>query len=121
VRLHHFRDRDGAEIDALLVGQGEQPVGIKVRGSVTAVVFDARPLASFRNRVGNRFVHGFVIYLGDQVVSLETPHGRSAVVALGDLTAPSTDRFSLAGKSSRVKFPRQRTATSLWPTLSMAG
>ena len=70
VRLHHFRNRNDAEIDALLVGQGEQLVGIEVKSSATAVVSDARHLASFRDRVGERFVHGFVIYLGDQVVSL---------------------------------------------------
>lgn len=70
VRLHHFRDRDGAEIDALLVGQGEQLVGIEVKSSASAVASDARHLASFRDRVGERFVHGFVIYLGDQVVGL---------------------------------------------------
>jgi uncharacterized protein len=70
VRLHHFRDRDGSEIDALLVGPGEQLVGIEVKSSATAVVSDVRHLASFRDRVGERFVHGFVLYLGDQVVSL---------------------------------------------------
>jgi uncharacterized protein len=70
VRLHHFRDRHGAEIDALLVGPGERLVGVEVKGSATVVASDARHLASFRDRVGERFIHGYVFYLGDQVVSL---------------------------------------------------
>ena len=70
IRLHHFRDRNGAEIDALLVGPGERLVGIEVKSSASVVASDGRHLASFRDRVGDRFVHGFVIYLGDQVVGL---------------------------------------------------
>ena len=70
VRLHHFRDRNGAEIDALLVGPREQMVGIEVKGSSTVSPHDARHLASFRDRVGAQFIHGYVVYLGDRVVSL---------------------------------------------------
>ncbi len=70
VRLHHFRERNGAEIDALLVGPGGRLVGVEVKGSATVTAADAKHLASFRDRVGSRFVHGFVFFLGDRAVSL---------------------------------------------------
>ena len=70
VRLHHFRDRAGAEIDALIVGPGQRIVGIEAKGSATISPADARHLAAFRDRVGDSFVHGVVFYLGQQVLSL---------------------------------------------------
>jgi Domain of unknown function (DUF4143) len=91
VRLHHFRDRNGAEIDALLVGQGEQLVGIEVKSSASAMVSDARRLASFRDRVGEQFVHGFYLPRLSSCQPRAAPHGGSSVVALGDLTALSAD------------------------------
>ncbi len=70
VRLHHFRDRAGAEIDALIVGPSQRIVGIEAKGSATIVPADARHLAAFRDRVGDSFVHGVVLYLGQHTLSL---------------------------------------------------
>lgn len=70
VRLHHFRDRNGSEIDVLLVGPSERLVPIEVKSSATVTVSDARHIATFRDRVGERFVHGFVLYLGNRVFPL---------------------------------------------------
>ncbi len=70
VRLHHFRDRAGSEIDALIVAPGQRIVGIEAKGSATITPADARHLAAFRDRLGESFVHGFVLYLGEQTLSL---------------------------------------------------
>lgn len=70
VRLHHFRDRAGAEIDALIVGPGQRIIGIEAKGSASISPADARHLSAFRDKVGDRFVHGVVFYLGEQVLSL---------------------------------------------------
>lgn len=70
VRLHHYRDRAGGEIDILLVGPGDRVVGIEVKGSATVTAADARHLATFRDRVGDRFVHGYVLHLGARPIPL---------------------------------------------------
>ena len=70
VQLNHFRDRTGAEIDALLVGPGQRLVGVEAKGSATVSSGDARHLAAFRDRIADGFVHGVVFYLGGQVLSL---------------------------------------------------
>ena len=70
VRLHHFRDRNGCEIDIVLVGPSEQLVAIEVKGTATVTTRDARHIATFRDRAGPRFVHGFLLYLGERVLPL---------------------------------------------------
>ncbi len=54
----------------LLVGPGDRVVGIEVKGSATVTAADARHLATFRDRVGDRFVHGYVLYLGARPIPL---------------------------------------------------
>ncbi len=70
VQLHHFRNRAGAEIDALLVGPVQRLVGVEAKGSATVSAADARHVAALRDRVGDVFVHGVVVYLGQRVLSL---------------------------------------------------
>jgi uncharacterized protein len=70
VRLHHFRDRAGAEVDVVIVGPGQRLLAIEVKGSASLSVADARHLIAMRDRVGEPFVHGVVLYLGHQTVSL---------------------------------------------------
>ncbi len=70
VRLHHYRDRDGGEVDVLLTGPGDRIVGIEVKSSSVVSTHDARHLAKLRDRVGDRFIHGYVLHLGSRVSGL---------------------------------------------------
>lgn len=64
VRLYHLRDRDGAEIDIVLEAADGRVVAIEVKASSTASPNDARWLAWLRDRIGDDFVAGIVLYTG---------------------------------------------------------
>ena len=70
VRLsfHHFRDKDGAEVD-IVVGRGATGVaGIEVKASGTVRPGDFRGLRKLRKALGDRFACGVVAYSGESSV-----------------------------------------------------
>jgi predicted AAA+ superfamily ATPase len=69
VRLHHYRDRDQYEVDALLEDNSGAVVGVEVKSSATATAADFRGLRLLRRRLGERFRAGFVLYCGDESLS----------------------------------------------------
>ena len=82
-RLHHYRDRDGPEIDLLLESPDGRIVAIEVKAAVSSGLDATRWLIWLRDQldcIGTDFVRGFVLHTG--------PHRRS----LGDrLTLPPLD------------------------------
>lgn len=66
VRLSHFRNRDGAEVDIVLEGPGGLIVGIEVKATATVRAEDWRWLTLLRERLGDRFLHGFVLTLAPE-------------------------------------------------------
>jgi hypothetical protein len=66
VRLFHFRDRDGVEVDAVLERASGEVVGIEVRASDTPRSDDFRGLRHLARRLGDRFRAGFVLHTGPQ-------------------------------------------------------
>ncbi|CAN5420648.1 ATP-binding protein [soil metagenome] len=64
VRLHHYRDRDQYEVDAVLEDDAGQVVGIEVKASETVRAEDFRGLRLLQRRLGDRFRAGFVLYCG---------------------------------------------------------
>ncbi len=69
-RLHHYRDRDGREIDFVCEGPGRRVVAIEVKASQSPSRSDTRHLAWLRDKLGDRFVAGIVLYLGTNSLSL---------------------------------------------------
>lgn len=65
-RLHHYRDRDGYEVDAILEDNAGHVVGIEVKAAETVRTDDFRSLRVLQRRLGDRFLAGFVLYCGDQ-------------------------------------------------------
>ena len=61
--MHHFRDRSGHEIDFLLE-RGDRFVGIEVKSSASTGRADAKSLLWLRDRLGDRFHLGAVLYSG---------------------------------------------------------
>ena len=61
--VHHFRDRSGHEIDFLLE-RGDRFVGIEVKSSASTGRADAKSLLWLRDRLGDRFHLGAVLYSG---------------------------------------------------------
>lgn len=64
--LHHFRDRAGAEIDVIVECPDGRVAGVEVKASGNVSVRDTRWLSWLRDRLGDQFVAGVVLYLGDR-------------------------------------------------------
>ncbi len=90
VILHHYRTRDGAEVDVVAEAADGRIVAFEVKAarSVNRTAF--RTLAGLRDlldRAGARFVAGVVLYAGDQAL----PAGdRLALLPLSHLWAPQS-------------------------------
>ena len=63
--LFHFRDRSGAEVDAVLETRDGRVAAIEVKAGVRVDAGDLRGLELMRDRLGDRFVAGVVLYIGD--------------------------------------------------------
>jgi hypothetical protein len=73
VRLHHLRDSDGHEVDAVLEAADGRVVAVEIKASSVPRTDDARPMAVLRDRldrVGDDFVAGVVLHTGDRRVPL---------------------------------------------------
>jgi predicted AAA+ superfamily ATPase len=64
VQLFHFRDRDGGEIDCILETPDRRIVGIEVKLSMSVNEADFRHLRVMRDRQGDQFVCGVLVYCG---------------------------------------------------------
>ena len=72
-RLHHFRDHRGPEIDLILEATDGRIVAVEVKAAVSPGAGTARWLAWLRDRLdrlGEDFVHGFVLHTGPNRLSL---------------------------------------------------
>jgi hypothetical protein len=68
--LRHWRDRNGAEIDLIVEDDSGSIAGIEVKAASTVSVGDVKHLQGLREKLGDRFTAGIVLYLGDRVVPL---------------------------------------------------
>jgi uncharacterized protein len=69
VRFYHFRNRDGIEVDLVAELDDGHCFPFEAKASSTVNLADFRPLRSVAEQLGDSFRHGFVVYLGDQVLS----------------------------------------------------
>lgn len=65
LRFHHFRDKDGVEVDVVLERGGRELAGVEVKASATVTAADFRGLRKLKDAVGERFVGGVVLYDGE--------------------------------------------------------
>lgn len=72
-RLHHLRERDGLEIDAIIEAADGRVVAVETKASTVPRQSDAKPMAILRDRldrVGEDFTIGIVFHTGDRRVNL---------------------------------------------------
>jgi uncharacterized protein len=69
IRFHHFRDRDGFEVDIVMERRGHDLAGVEVKASATVTASDFRGLRKLRDAAGTRFSAGVVLYDGETVAS----------------------------------------------------
>jgi predicted AAA+ superfamily ATPase len=68
VRLHHYRTKDGVEVDAVLESADGRVVAIEVKSGSTVRSEDLTGLRHLAQRLDSRFVAGFVLYTGGQTL-----------------------------------------------------
>ncbi len=68
-RFHHFRDKNGAEVDIVIERGANEVAGVEVKAGATVRSTDFRGLRKLREAAGNRFVAGVVLYDGESCVS----------------------------------------------------
>lgn len=72
-KLHHLRDRDGLEVDAVVEASDGRVVAVAVKATTVPRPADAAPMAVVRDRldrVGRDFVVGIVFHTGERRVPL---------------------------------------------------
>lgn len=65
IGFHHYRDKDGAEVDIVLERGARELAGIEVKASATVIAADFRGLRKLAAAAGERFVAGVVLYDGE--------------------------------------------------------
>ena len=71
VALHHYRTHAQREVDAVLEDRDGSLVGIEVKASATVSSADFSGLRDLATSVGDRFVRGIILYLGEEVVPFD--------------------------------------------------
>ncbi|HKS51601.1 MAG TPA: ATP-binding protein [Pseudonocardiaceae bacterium] len=66
--LFHYRTKDKVEVDAVLEATDGRVVGIEVKAGATVRNEDLAGLRHLANRLGSRFVAGYVLYTGGQTL-----------------------------------------------------
>jgi predicted AAA+ superfamily ATPase len=69
--IYYFRDPDGREVDFVLEARDGRVVAIEVKASASPGGDATRHLRWLRDRLGDRFVVGIMLYLGEHTL----PHG----------------------------------------------
>ncbi len=66
VRISHYRDQLAGEVDLLLETPDGRIVGIEVKAAASVGRSDAKGMANLRDRLGDRFVGGFLLHTGQR-------------------------------------------------------
>jgi predicted AAA+ superfamily ATPase len=69
IAFHHFRDRDGLEVDIVLEQGAAKVAGVEVKAAATVSAADFRGLRKLKEAAGKRFAGGVVLYDGEASVS----------------------------------------------------
>jgi len=66
--FHHFRNRDGVEVDLVLERGPDKVSAVEVKLSATVTTKDFRGLKKIQLALGNRFKSGIVLYDGEELL-----------------------------------------------------
>ena len=68
--MYHYRDSRGLEVDLILEAPDVSVVAIEVKAAATVQSKDVAGLLALRDRLGGRFVDGYVLHTGERAHSL---------------------------------------------------
>lgn len=66
--VFHFRDRDGREVDLVLERRDGSVAGVEVKSAASVSTADFRGLRHLRDKLGERFKLGVVLYTGEHAL-----------------------------------------------------
>jgi predicted AAA+ superfamily ATPase len=69
IGFHHFRDKDGAEVDIVLERGAQEVAGVEVKAAATVTAADFRGLRKLKEAARRRFAAGVVLYDGEASAS----------------------------------------------------
>jgi predicted AAA+ superfamily ATPase len=69
VSIFHYRDRDDFEVDFVLENAAGKVVGIEVKAAASITRHDFGGLERLASAAGNAFVHGILLYSGEQTLA----------------------------------------------------
>lgn len=72
VRIFHYRTNTGIEVDIILENRAGDIVALEVKNSSTVTAQDFKGLSYLANLMGEKFLHGIVLYTGSASVPFGT-------------------------------------------------
>jgi predicted AAA+ superfamily ATPase len=69
VAFHHFRNKDGVEVDVVLERGGRQVAGIEIKSASTVTKADFKGLSRLKDAAGSNFIGGTLLYDGETLTS----------------------------------------------------
>jgi predicted AAA+ superfamily ATPase len=66
--LHHYRTKDGVEVDAVMQTPDGRVIGVEVKAGSNVRTEDLRGLRQLADALGDRFIAGYVLYAGQQTL-----------------------------------------------------
>src|SRR5262249_46381532 len=66
--LHHYRTKDGVEVDAVIETPDGRIIAVEVKAGATVRTEDLTGLRSLASVLGERFVSGYVLYTGQETL-----------------------------------------------------
>ena len=67
-RMYHYRTKDKVEVDAVIETPDGRVIGVEVKAGATIRTEDLTGLRNLADRLGDRFVAGYVLYTGQQTL-----------------------------------------------------
>jgi predicted AAA+ superfamily ATPase len=86
IRLFHYRDKDGAEVDIVLERGAGHVAGVEVKASATVTAADFRGLRKLKAAAGKTFAGGVVLYDGESVAGFGDGLYAVPIASLWDAT-----------------------------------
>ena len=68
IEFHHFRDKDGVEVDLVLERGADEVAAVEVKAAATVTEADFRGLRKLQAAAGTRFRCGVVLYDGEHAL-----------------------------------------------------
>ncbi|MGE0831694.1 MAG: ATP-binding protein [Simkaniaceae bacterium] len=71
VQLYYYRNFSGMEVDLILESRDGKIIAIEIKAKVEVNINDFRGLKHFKETFKDRFIHGYVFYLGEKQVPFD--------------------------------------------------